>query len=170
MEFEKFTDRARGVLQAAQGLALKNKNQHFAPEHLLKALLEDDAGLAVNLVKASGGRPDVAADLTDRALNALPKVEGTGQLYLAPKTGEVFTTAEEAAKKAGDQYVTAERLLQALSLVKGQKAEDILKQAGVSPQALNTAVNDLRQGRTADSQSAEDTYEALKNMPATSLK
>jgi len=162
MDFEKFTDRARGVLQAAQGLAMKNKNQHFAPEHLLKALLDDDAGLAVNLIKAAGGRPDVAVDLTERALGALPKVDGTGQLYLAPKTGEVFSTAENATKSAGDQYVTAERILQALSLVKGQKAEEILSQAGVTPQALNTAVNDLRQGRTADSQSAEDSYEALK--------
>ena len=163
MDFEKFTDRARSVLQAAQGLALKNKNQHFAPEHLLKALLDDDQQLAVNLIKAAGGRPEVAADLTERALGALPKVESaTGQIYLAPKTAEVFSSAEDAAKKAGDQYVTAERLLQGLSLVKGQKGEEILTQAGVTPQALNTAVNDLRQGRTADSQSAEDTYEALK--------
>ena len=163
MDFEKFTDRARSVLQEAQGLALKNKNQHFSPEHILKALLDDDQQLAVNLIKASGGRPEVAADLTDRALGALPKVESaTGQIYLAPKTAEVFSSAEDAAKKAGDQYVTAERLLQGLSLVKGQKAEEILTQAGVTPQALNTAVNDLRQGRTADTQSAEDTYEALK--------
>ncbi|WP_022701395.1 ATP-dependent chaperone ClpB [Oceanicaulis alexandrii] len=163
MDFEKFTDRARSVLQEAQGLALKNKNQHFSPEHILKALLDDDQQLAVNLIKAAGGRPDLAADLTDRALGALPKVESaTGQIYLAPKTAEVFSSAEDAAKKAGDQYVTAERLLQGLSLVKGQKAEEILTQAGVTPQALNTAVNDLRQGRTADTQSAEDTYEALK--------
>jgi ATP-dependent Clp protease ATP-binding subunit ClpB len=163
MDFEKFTDRARTVLQGAQGLALKNKNQHFSPEHLLKALLDDDQKLTVNLIKAAGGRPDVAADLTERALTALPKVESaTGQLYLAPKTAEVFTTAEEAAKKAGDEYITAERILQGLVIVKGQKAEEILKQAGVTPQALNTAVNDLRQGRTADSQSAEDSYEALK--------
>ncbi|WP_306015516.1 ATP-dependent chaperone ClpB [Oceanicaulis sp. MMSF_3324] len=163
MDFEKFTDRARTVLQGAQGLALKNKNQHFSPEHLLKALLDDDQKLTVNLIKASGGRPDMAADLTERALAALPKVESaSGQLYLAPKTAEVFTTAEEAAKKAGDEYITAERILQGLTLVKGQKAEEILKQAGVTPQALNTAVNDLRQGRTADSQSAEDSYEALK--------
>ncbi|CAN0159727.1 unnamed protein product, partial [Chrysoparadoxa australica] len=87
MDFEKFTDRARSVLQEAQGLALKNKNQHFSPEHILKALLDDDQQLAVNLIKAAGGRPDLAADLTDRALGALPKVESaTGQIYLAPKT------------------------------------------------------------------------------------
>ncbi|MEQ8403962.1 MAG: ATP-dependent chaperone ClpB [Oceanicaulis sp.] len=162
MNIENFTDRARAVLQAAQGAALKNKHQHFTPEHLLKALLDDDSGLSGNLIKAAGGRPDAAADFTARAVDALPKVEGAGQLYMAPKTAEIFSTAEEAAKKAGDQYVTAERLLQALSVVKGTKAEEALKQAGVTPQALNTAINDLRQGRTADSQSAEDGYEALK--------
>jgi ATP-dependent Clp protease ATP-binding subunit ClpB len=162
MNIETFTDRARAVLQAAQGLAMKRKHQHFAPEHLLKALLDDEGGLAVNLIRAAGGRPDHVADLTERALEALPKVEGGGQLYLAPRTGEVFTTAEEAAKKAGDQFVTAERLLQALSVVQGTKPAEIFKQAGVTPQTLNTAINDLRQGRTADSQSAEDTYEALK--------
>ncbi|MGJ3232081.1 MAG: ATP-dependent chaperone ClpB [Oceanicaulis sp.] len=162
MNIEKFTDRARTVLQAAQGLALKKKHQHFTPEHLLKALLDDESGLAGNLIQAAGGRPDAAADFTARAVEALPKVEGSGQLYLAPKTAEIFSTAEEAAKKAGDQFVTAERLLQALSVVKGSKAEEALKQAGVTPQALNTAINDLRQGRTADSQSAEDGYEALK--------
>jgi ATP-dependent Clp protease ATP-binding subunit ClpB len=162
MNLDNYTDRARTILQAAQGLALKNKNQHFAPEHLLAALLDDDAGLSGNLIKAAGGRPDAAADLAKRALDALPKVEGSGQLYLQPKTAEVFSTAEEAAKKAGDQYVTAERLLQALSIVKGTKAEEALKQAGVTPQSLNKAVNDVRQGRTADSASAEDTFEALK--------
>ena len=162
MNMDQYTDRARTILQAAQGLALKNKHQHFAPEHLLAALLDDDAGLSGNLIKAAGGRPDAAADLTKRALDALPKVEGSGQLYLQPKTAEVFSTAEDAAKKAGDQYVTAERLLQALSIVKGTKAEEALKQSGVTPQALNTAINDVRQGRTADSASAEDTFEALK--------
>ena len=162
MNLDQYTDRARTILQAAQGLALKNQNQHFAPEHLLAALLDDDAGLSGNLIKAAGGRPDAAADLAKRAVDSLPKVEGSGQLYLQPKAAEVFSTAEEAAKKAGDQYVTAERLLQALSIVKGTKAEEALKQAGVTPQALNQAVNDVRQGRTADSASAEDTFEALK--------
>jgi ATP-dependent Clp protease ATP-binding subunit ClpB len=162
MNLENFTDRARTVLQAAQGGALKKKHQHFTPEHLLLALLDDDSGLSGNLIKAAGGRPDAAADFTRRAVDALPKVEGTGQLYLQPKTAEVFSTAEDAAKKAGDQFVTAERMLQALLVVKGTKAEEALKQAGVTPQALNTAINDLRQGRTADSVSAEDGYEALK--------
>ena len=162
MNLDTYTDRARTVLQAAQGAALKNKNQHFAPEHLLAALMDDDSGLAANLIKAAGGRPDMVADLTKRAVDALPKVEGNPQLYLQPKTAEVFSTAEEAAKKAGDQYVTAERLLQALSIVSGTKVTDIFKQAGVTANALNTAINDLRQGRTADSASSEDAYEALK--------
>ena len=163
MDIEKYTDRARQVLQSAQGLASRMKHQQFAPEHVLKALLEDEAGLAVNLIRAAGARPELVADLTDRALDALPKVEGgSGQLYLSPKTGEVFDTAEQAAKKAGDQYVTAERILQALSIVSGTKVVDIFKQAGLTPQGLNTAINDLRQGRTADSQSAEEGYDALK--------
>jgi ATP-dependent Clp protease ATP-binding subunit ClpB len=162
MNMDQYTDRARTVLQAAQGTALKNKNQHFAPEHLLNALMDDQAGLAANLIKAAGGRPDLVADLTRRALEALPKVDGGNQLYLQPKTAEVFSTAEEAAKKAGDQYVTAERLLQALSIVSGTKVTEIFKQAGVTANGLNTAINDLRQGRTADSASSEDAYEALK--------
>jgi ATP-dependent Clp protease ATP-binding subunit ClpB len=162
MNLDQYTDRARTVLQAAQGLAMKNQNQHFAPEHLLAALMEDDSGLAANLIQAAGARADMVADLTNRAVAALPKVEGSGQLYLQPKTAEVFSTAEDAAKKAGDQFVTAERLLQALSIVSGTKVADIFKQAGLTPQALNTAINDLRQGRTADSASSEDAYEALK--------
>ncbi|MEO1040540.1 MAG: ATP-dependent chaperone ClpB [Pseudomonadota bacterium] len=163
MNFDQFTDRARSVIQAAQGLALQKRHQQFAPEHVLVALLNDEAGLAGNLITAAGARADLVSDLAGRAVEALPQVEGgSGQLYLAPKTAEIFSTAEEAAKKAGDQYVTAERLLQALSIVSGTKPAEILKQAGLTAQALNTAINDVRQGRTADSQSAEDTYEALK--------
>ncbi|PWE16792.1 ATP-dependent chaperone ClpB [Marinicauda salina] len=163
MDFEKFTDRARSVIQAAQNAALKNKHQQFTPEHMLKALLDDETGLAANLIQAAGARPDQVADLTKRAVEALPQVEGgSGQLYLAPKTAEVFSTAEEAAKKAGDEYVAAERLLQALSITTGTKPAEIFKQAGLTPQALNEAINALRQGRTADSQSAEEGYDALK--------
>ncbi len=163
MDFEKFTDRARSVIQAAQGKALAAKHQQFTPEHVLRALMEDESGLAANLIQAAGGRADLAADLAARAVDALPQVEGgTGQLYLAPKTAEIFTTAQEAAKKAGDQYVTAERILQAMAIVPGTKPHEIFKQAGVTAQALNQAVNDLRQGRTADSSSAEESYDALK--------
>mgnify|MGYP000011439823 FL=1 len=163
MDFEKYTDRARSIVQAAQGLALKSNHQQFAPEHLLKALLDDEAGLAANLIETAGGRIRQVQDGTAQALAANPKVEGgQGKLYLAPDTAKIFGAAEEAAQKAGDQYITAERLLQAISLTAGNKAYDTLKASGVTPQALNTAINDLRQGRTADSQSAEDSYEALK--------
>ena len=163
MEFETYTDRARSIIQAAQGLALKSSHQQFAPIHVLKALMDDDAGLAGNLIKTAGGRVRQVQDGVDQALAALPKVEGgEGKLYLAPETAKLFGAAEDAAKKAGDQYVTAERILQSISLTAGSKAHDILKAAGVTPQGLNTAINDLRQGRTADSQSAEEGYEALK--------
>ena len=163
MEFDKYTDRAKTIVQGAQTLALKAGHQQFTPEHVLKALLDDTAGLATNLIKSAGGSAHQVIDGVTAALAALPKVEGgEGKLYMAPPTAKLFDAAQEAATKAGDEYVTAERLLQALSLQSGTKAFDILKAAGVTPQGLNTAINDLRQGRTADSQSAEDTYEALK--------
>jgi len=162
MDFEKYTDRARTIVQAAQGLALKSNHQQFTAEHVLKALLDDEGGLASNLIKAAGGRVGQVADSVDQALTSLPKVEGgEGKLYLTPETAKVLDAAQSTAEKAGDQYVTAERLLQALSLTAGTKAFDILKSAGLTPQALNTAINDIRAGRTADSQSAEDSYEAL---------
>ena len=163
MEFETYTDRARSIIQAAQGIALKSSHQQFTPVHVLKALMDDDAGLAGNLIKAAGGRVRQVQDGVEQALTALPRIEGgESKLYLAPDTAKLFGAAEEAAKKAGDQYVTAERILQSISLTAGSKAHDILKAAGVTPQALNTAINDLRQGKTADSQSAEEGYEALK--------
>ena len=164
MNFENYTDRARSIVQNAQQSALAARHQQFTPEHLLMALMDDEGGLAVNLIKAAGGNPAQVQDQTTQALDRLPKVEGTGagQIYLAPQTADVFKTAEEAAKKSGDQYVSAERLLQALSIAKGAHASDILKTAGTTPQSLNTAINDMRAGRTADSQSAEDSYEALK--------
>ena len=163
MDFETYTDRARSIIQAAQGLALKSNHQQFAPEHVLRALMDDDTGLAGNLVSAAGGKPGDVIQALDAVLAATPKVEGgEGKLYLAPLTAKLFAGAEEAAKRAGDQYVTAERLLQGVTLIPDSKAAEILKQSGVTPQALNKAINDLRQGRTADSQGAEDSYEALK--------
>jgi len=163
MDFENYTDRARSIIQAAQGLALKSSHQQFAPEHILKALLDDETGLAGNLIQAAGGRLRQVQDAVDQALDAMPKVEGgQGKLYLAPQTAKVFGAADDAAKRAGDQFVSAERILQAISLNPDNKAHDALKASGVTPQALNTAINDLRAGRTADSQSAEDSYEALK--------
>jgi len=164
MDMERFTERSRGLLQAAQGLALAASHQQFTPEHLLKALIEDKDGLAANLARAAGGRPEQALDLANAALDALPKVEGdgAGKLYMAPKTAEVLKTAQEAADKAGDSFTPAERILQALSIVPGTKAHEALKQADITPKALNDAINEVRKGRTADSASAEEGYDALK--------
>ena len=164
MDFDKFTERSRGFVQAAQGLALGRGHQRFAPEHLLKVLLDDADGLAANLIRTAGGRPEDALEKTEAALDALPRVEGdgAGQIYLAPETARLFDSAGDIAKKAGDSYVTAERLLLALALAKGTPAARILADAGVSPQTLNAAINDLRKGRTADSASAEAGYDALK--------
>ncbi|MFS2317186.1 ATP-dependent chaperone ClpB [Maricaulis sp. D1M11] len=163
MDFERYTDRARGILQAAQGLAIGQQHQQFTPEHILKALLDDQGGLARNLIEAAGGQVVPIADAVERAIDALPKVQGANsQLVMVPQTAQVFTQAQSAADKAGDQFVTAERLLQGVSLAAGSKANQALNQAGVTPQKLNEAINDLRAGRTADSASAEDTFEALK--------
>ena len=153
MDFDKFTERSRGFVQAAQGLAAARGHQRFTPEHLLKVLLDDAEGLAANLIRTAGGRPEDALEKTKAALDTLPKVEGdgAGQIYLAPETARLFDSAADIAKKAGDSYVTAERLLLALALAKGTPAARILADAGVSPQTLNAAINDLRKGRTADS-------------------
>ncbi|SLN09909.1 ATP-dependent chaperone ClpB [Oceanibacterium hippocampi] len=164
MDFEKFTERSRGFVQSAQALALREGHQRFTPEHILKVILDDEEGLAANLIKAAGGRPDSALDATEAALAKLPKVEGAGagQLYLAPETARLFESATEIAKKAGDSFVTAERILLALTLAKGTAAAEILKNAGVTAVKLNAAINDIRKGRTADTASAEQGYDALK--------
>ncbi len=164
MDLEKYTDRSRGFVQSAQGLALRSGHQRFTPEHLLKVLLDDEEGLAANLIRAAGGRPDAALEAVELELGKMPKVEGggAGQIYLAPETARVFDQAEQVAKKAGDSYVTAERLLLALAIEQGAASAGILKNAGVTAQALNEAINSVRKGRTADSASAEDAYDALK--------
>ncbi|MEM9168393.1 MAG: ATP-dependent chaperone ClpB [Pseudomonadota bacterium] len=163
MNFETYTDRARGFVQAAQGAAMRDNHQQFTPEHVLKALLDDEEGLAANLIRAAGGDPARALGRTDEALAKLPKVESAGgQLYLAPATARVFATAEELAKKAGDSFVPAERLLTALAVEAQAGTAEILKDAGVTPVTLNQAINDLRKGRTADSAGAEQGYDALK--------
>ncbi len=163
MQFENYTDRARGLIQAAQTIALRENHQQFTPEHLLKALLDDQEGLAANLIRAAGGRPDVALQLTDEALAKLPQVEGGGgQIYMAAPTAKVFAAAEEIGKKAGDKFVTAERLLTALAVEAQAGTASILKQAGVTAVKLNEAINDIRKGRTADTASAEQAYDALK--------
>src|ERR1700680_2571150 len=164
MDFEKFTDRARGFVQSAQSLALREGHQQFAPEHLLKVLLDDPEGLAAGLIDRSGGNSRQALAATEAARAKRPKVSGggAGQVYLDPALARVFDVAEKAGEKAGDSFVTVERLLLALALEKGTEAGKILANAGVTPQNLNAAIESLRKGRTADSASAENAYDALK--------
>ncbi len=164
MDFDSYTERSRGFIQSAQGLALRSGHQRFTPEHLLKVLLDDEEGLAANLIRASGGDVARAFGATETALAKLPKVEGAGagQVYLAPETAKIFEAAEEIARKAGDTYVTAERLLLALAMSEGTDAATALKDVGITPVGLNAAINDIRKGRTADTASAEEGYDALK--------
>ena len=164
MNFEKYTERARGFVQSAQSLALREGHQQFTPEHILKILLDDNEGLASGLIDRSGGNSREALIQTEIVLKKLPKVQGSGagQLYLAPTTARIFDNAEKIAEKAGDSYVSVERLLLALTMEKSSDAGKILATAGVSPQGLNSAIEALRKGRTADSASAENTYDALK--------
>jgi ATP-dependent Clp protease ATP-binding subunit ClpB len=164
MDFEKYTDRSRGFIQSAQSLALREGHQQFAPEHLLKVLLDDPEGLAAGLIDRSGGNSRAALAAVEAALAKRPKVSGggAGQVYLDPALARVFDVAEKAGEKAGDSFVTVERLLLALALEKGNEAGKILSHVGVTPQNLNAAIEALRKGRTADSSSAENAYDALK--------
>ncbi len=164
MDFEKYTERVRGFIQSAQTLALTNNHQRLEPEHLLKVLLADQEGLAADLIRAAGGNPGQALARAEAELKKLPKVEGSGagQVYLAPETSRVFQVADELAEKAGDSFVTAERLLLALVLSTGTAAARLLSEAGVTVQNLDRAIEDMRKGRTADSATAEDTYKALE--------
>jgi ATP-dependent Clp protease ATP-binding subunit ClpB len=164
MNFDKYTDRSRGFIQSAQSLAQREGHQQFAPEHLLKVLLDDPEGLAAGLIDRSGGNSRQALAAVDAVLAKRPKVSGAGagQVYLDPALARVFETAEKAGEKAGDSFVTVERLLLALALEKNTEAGKILANAGVTPQNLNAAVEALRKGRTADSASAENAYDALK--------
>jgi ATP-dependent Clp protease ATP-binding subunit ClpB len=164
MNFEKYTDRSRGFVQSAQSLSLREGHQQFAPEHLLKVLLDDPEGLAAGLIDRSAGNSRQALQAVEAALAKIAKVSGSGagQVYLAPALARVFDAAEKAGEKAGDSFVTVERLLLALALEKDSEAGKILAKAGVTPQNLNAAINALRKGRTADSSSAENAYDALK--------
>ena len=164
MNIEKYTDRAKGFIQSAQTLALREGHQQFTPEHLLKVLIEDGEGLASGLISRAGGDPRLALQGAQEALAKLPKVGGggAGQIYLTPQLARVFDTAEKAAEKSGDSFVTVERLLLALVLAKDSDAGKALAQAGVTAQNLNAAIEALRKGRTADSASAEQAYDALK--------
>ncbi|HVV94810.1 MAG TPA: ATP-dependent chaperone ClpB [Hyphomicrobiales bacterium] len=163
MDTNKLTERVQGFLQSAQTYALGQGNQQLLPEHILKVLLDDDEGLASGLIDRAGGNSREVRRANDAALKRVPKVEGgSGGLYMAPATARAFQTAEDAAKKAGDSYVTVERLLLALTLEKDTEAGKALAQGGVTPQNLNAAIEALRQGRTADTATAENAYEALK--------
>src|ERR1700742_2732518 len=164
MNIEKYTDRARGFVESAQSLALREGHQQSAPEHLLKVLLDDPDGLAAGLIDRSGGNSRAALQAVEATLAKRPKVSGggAGQIYLDPALARVFDAAEKAGEKAGDSFVTVERLLLALALEKDTEAGKILKAAGVTPQNLNASINALRKGRTADSASAENAYDALK--------
>jgi ATP-dependent Clp protease ATP-binding subunit ClpB len=164
MEFETYTDRSKGFIQSAQGLALRSGHQQFTPLHLLKVLLDDKEGLAASLIGSAGGDPARALSAVEKELAKMPQVSGggAGQVYLAPDTARLFEQAEQIAKKAGDSFVTAERMLLALALAAGTPAARILADAGVTAQALNHAIDALRKGRAATSASAEDSYDALK--------
>ncbi|WP_417728600.1 ATP-dependent chaperone ClpB [Roseovarius sp.] len=162
MDFNKFTERSRGFIQAAQTIAMRESHQKLAPEHILKALLDDPEGLASNLIKRAGGAPERVKQAIDLALTKIPQVSGdAGQTYMDQQTGKVLAEAEKLAQKAGDSFVPVERILTALALVKSP-AKEALEAGAVSAQKLNEAINDIRKGRTADSASAEDTYEALE--------
>jgi len=162
MDLNKFTERARGFIQAAQTIAMRENHQRLVPEHLLKALMDDDQGLAANLIRRAGGAPERVIEAVDAAVAKQPTISGdAGQIYMDNATGKVLAEAESIAKKAGDSFVPVERLLMALALVKS-KAKDALTAGAVSPQTLNSAINDIRKGRTADSASAEEGYDALK--------
>src|SRR6202000_682529 len=163
MDIQKFTERAQGFIQSAQSLALRSNNQQFLPQHLLKVLLDDEEGLAARLIQSAGGNAKQVREQNEMALAKVPRVEGgNGQVYLAPETARLLDNAQQIATKAGDSFVTAEYLLLALTIATGTDAARILKNAGVTAQALNKAIADLRQGRTADSATAENQYDALK--------
>jgi ATP-dependent Clp protease ATP-binding subunit ClpB len=164
MNIEKYTERARGFIQSAQSLAMRDGHQQFSPLHMLKVLLDDSEGLAGGLIDRAGGNSRAILKATEDALKKLPKVSGSGagQVYLAPELARAFDAAEKAAEKAGDSFVTVERLLLGLTLEKDSDAGAILKKGGVTPQNLNAAIEALRKGRTADSATAENAYDALK--------
>jgi ATP-dependent Clp protease ATP-binding subunit ClpB len=162
LNLDLYSDRARQAVQSAQSLALARRHQQFAPEHLLKVLLEERDGLARNLITTAGGDPARAETATETALQKRAQVSGgSGQLYLDGDTARVFATAEEASKKAGDAFVTTERLLSAIAR-EGGTAKEILKSVGATPDKLDAAIADVRKGKTADSAAAEDGYDALK--------
>ena len=164
MMLDRYTDRAKGFVQAAQNLALREDHQQLTPEHLLKVLLDDEQGMASGLIARSGGKPETARAGVERALGKRPKVSGggAGQVHVTPELARLFDQAEKIAKEAGDSFVTVERLLLALTLDRSSEAGRILAEAGVTAERLNGAINEIRKGRSADTANAEDGLEALK--------
>jgi ATP-dependent Clp protease ATP-binding subunit ClpB len=165
MDLEKLTERARGFLQAAQTIAVREHHQRIVPAHLLKALLDDDQGMAAGLIQAAGGDAKAAQRAVDALVAAVPSVTGSGATSAPGLDGDtirILDQAEQVAKKAGDSFVTVERILLAMALAKGSDVGKVLADAGVTPQGLNAAIEKLRGGRTADTQSSEDRYDALK--------
>jgi ATP-dependent Clp protease ATP-binding subunit ClpB len=164
MNFEAFTERTRGFVQAAHDMAQGRSHQQLTSEHLLKVLLDDEEGLCANLIRNAGGDPAAAEKAVDAALDKKPRVEGDGAsgVYIAAEASKILKAAQDIAKKAGDEFVTVERLLLALAMASGTDVAKILAGAGITPKNLNRAIEDLRQGRTADTPTAENAYEALK--------
>jgi len=162
MDIEKFTERARGFIQAASTIAIREYHQRLLPEHLLKALLDDPEGAAAGLIRAAGGDPAKVRAAVDQAVARLPKVSGSGagQPMLSPELVRVLDAAQQAAQKAGDEFVAQDRLLVALANADGP-AGAALRSAGATPQTLERAVADIRKGRKVTSQAAEDTFDAL---------
>jgi len=170
MNIEKYTERARGFVQSAQTLAMREGHQQFSSLHMLKVLLDDAEGLAGGLIDRAGGNSRAILKATEDALKKLPKVSGSGagQVYLAPDLARAFDAAEKAAEKAGDSFVTVERLLLGLALTKDGEAGEILRKGGVTPQNLNAAIESLRKGRTADSATAAASSRRWRSAPKAS--
>src|SRR3954467_4306949 len=164
MDMEKYTERSKGFVQSAQNLALRSGHQRLTPEHLAKVLLEDKEGLCANLIQAAGGDPKIVLAQIEAELNKMPKVDGSGagQVYLSPELARICDQAEKIAEKAGDSYVTVERLLLALTMAKATPPGKALAAGHVTPQSLNAAIEQVRKGRKAESASAEEGYDALK--------
>ena len=162
MNLEKFTERSRGFLNAAQTIAMRESHQRLVPEHLLKALMDDGEGLAANLITRAGGNAATVREQADLAVTRQPKVSGdAGQIYVDQSLARILDEAERVAQKAGDSFVPVERILMALAMIKSP-AKDALDAGKVTAQGLNAAINDVRKGRTADTASAEEGYDALK--------
>lgn len=163
MDFQKMTERVRSFVQNAQTLAVRRNNQQVLPEHLLKVMFDDEDGLTRKLIRNAGASPELAEQAIDRSLAKVPEVKGSGasQLYMDTKIAKIFDDAMSLAEKSGDKFLTAERLLQGIAMSSHNEALDALKEAGLDPKKLNEVINKMRGGRTADSATAEDRYEAL---------